>query len=145
MPDTTLLEQYKSYVGDLGNIGSRYTTTNGFYLSIVSALIAFIGFTRKEESLETLRGWIYIAVPIFAILLCLVWHLTMKFYSGLFKVKFDVLREMEQRLPFPTYETEDRLLRERKSRLISIEKWVPAILSLPFVIVLAFGLSSVKL
>ena len=136
---SVLLEQYKSYVADLGNIGSRYATANGFYLSIISALIAFIALTKKGESFETLRTAIQILVPLFAVLLCGVWFLTMRVYSSVFRAKFSVLRAMEVRLAFPTYESEDKKLREYGPRLISIERWVPLILSLPFLVVLGHG------
>ena len=30
IPEERIVEQYKLYVADLGNIGTRYTTSNGF-------------------------------------------------------------------------------------------------------------------
>jgi hypothetical protein len=36
------MDQYKAYLADLGNVGSRYATANGFYLSIISALLGVL-------------------------------------------------------------------------------------------------------
>ncbi len=44
------LDQYKAYLDDLGNIGTRYTTANGFYVSIVSALLAILALAQKGEA-----------------------------------------------------------------------------------------------
>lgn len=138
-PVQLLLEQYKAYLTDLGNIGTRYTTANGFYVSIISALLAILALTKKGEALERVDILLYIAVPIFACLLCLIWREGMIFYSALFKTKFDVLREMERQLPFKTFAREEEL-RQPGRRLIKNDEWIPVILAIPFVPILFFGL-----
>jgi|KBSMisStaDraftv2_1062788.scaffolds.fasta_scaffold1966301_2 hypothetical protein len=56
------LEQYKAYLADLGNVGSRYTTANGFYLPVISALGAGPFILSPNSGCPTLlavfgRGW----------------------------------------------------------------------------------------
>lgn len=133
-----LLDQYKAYLADLGNIGTRYTTANGFYVSIVSALLAILALAKKGEALGKADFLLYIAVPIFACLVCLIWWKSMKSYSGLFKRKFNVLREMESGLPFRPFVREEEL--SRSDRIIKIDEWVPVILASPFVVVFLYGL-----
>ena len=41
---THIIEQYKVYVTDLGNVGAQLATTQTFYLTIISALIAVLTF-----------------------------------------------------------------------------------------------------
>ena len=65
-PSPVTLDQWKAYLQDLGNIGTRYTTSNGFYLSIITALLAILSLTRAGESLMTAQGVLRIAVPAFA-------------------------------------------------------------------------------
>jgi hypothetical protein len=139
------LDQYKAYLDDLGNIGTRYTTANGFYVSIVSALLAILALAEKGEALARFDVLLYIVVPIFACLLCLVWWESMKSYSSLFKRKFDVLREMEkQQLPFAPFLREEELRQENlpKSgpRMIKNDEWIPLILATPFAAVFFYGL-----
>ena len=40
------IEQYKAYIQDLGNIGTRYTTSNAFYLSVITALLGILSLTE---------------------------------------------------------------------------------------------------
>ncbi|HEV8029082.1 MAG TPA: hypothetical protein VGP50_16735 [Stellaceae bacterium] len=139
-PSTQLvLELYKAYLTDLGNIGSRYTTYNGFYVSIVSGLLAVLALTKRGEALEKFDTLLYLVIPIFAGLLCLVWRETMTFHSALFRTKFDVLREMEEYLPFKAYTREEKLRRPGR-RLIKNDELIPVILALPFAVVFIFGL-----
>ena len=39
---TDRVEQYKAYIADLGNIGTRHSQTNTLYMSIISALLVFL-------------------------------------------------------------------------------------------------------
>ncbi len=39
--DTIIVEQYKAYLSDFGNIGTRYAAANTFYITIISGLIRF--------------------------------------------------------------------------------------------------------
>jgi hypothetical protein len=139
---THLLEQYKSYVGDLGNIGTRYTTSNAFYLTIISALLAILALTKKEDALSDAYILIRIVVPFFAVLLCGVWSKTIRFYQTIFGVKFSVLREMEDKgLPFHTYEEERKILANiKKERLTENEQKIPFLLAFPFIAILAHAL-----
>jgi hypothetical protein len=134
-----LLDQYKAYLGDLGNIGTRYTTANGFYVSVVSALLAILALGKRGEALAKIDVLLYIVIPIFACLLCMIWRESMKSYSSLFQRKFEVLREMERRLPFQPFTREETLPRSGR-RMIKNDEWIPVILAAPFAAVLLYGL-----
>jgi hypothetical protein len=45
-----LIEQYKAYLADVGNIGTRHENTRRFYLSIVSALFVFLSLAVRKVS-----------------------------------------------------------------------------------------------
>jgi hypothetical protein len=95
-PPQTLLDQYKSYIADVGNIGSRYATAQTFYLSVVSALIAVVSLTVKDVSAFQKFTWLIISFVMFFIaLICFVWWRTLTFYGNLFAAKFTVLKAME--------------------------------------------------
>lgn len=129
MIDSTLLEQYKALIGDVGNIGARYATTNGFYLSIVSALVGVVAFTESGKLFEQVDLALILIVSVFAIVICHIWIKTLEFYRGLFGVKLQLLGEMEKELAFPAYSREFQLMKERGIRpLIENEIWVPRIL-----------------
>ncbi len=149
-----MLEQYKAYLADVGNIGTRYATANGFYVTIISGLLAVLTLSKKGEVLERADVLLYVVVPIFACLLCLVWRESILFYSALFKIKFDVLRLMEKELPYQIFAKEEELRDlsrktvekgEEKSpkprrRLLKNDEWIPIILCLPFLGIFGFGI-----
>jgi hypothetical protein len=104
---TTVLEQYKALIGDVGNIGTRYATANGFYLAVVTGLIGVLAFTGAEKSLSTLSAFAIFLVSAFASGICWIWRETIRFYGKLFKGKFHVLRELEASLPVKVYQLEN--------------------------------------
>src|SRR5262249_45822617 len=44
-----IVEQYKAYVVDIGNLGVRYTTIQGLYVSIVAALVGLLSFKEAGQ------------------------------------------------------------------------------------------------
>jgi hypothetical protein len=110
------LDQYKAYLEDLGNVGTRYTTSNGFHLSVVTALLG-------------------VSVSGFAVLVCLIWSRSVASYRKLFGIKFTILREMEERgRLFPIYRREDEL--RGKTSLLESDRLIPLLLALPFLVTL---------
>jgi len=134
------LDQYKAYLQDLGNFGSRYTTSNTFYLSILTALLGLLAVMKPSEGLSDLRPLLRILVPLFALMLCWIWRKTMLFYGAMFKVKFEVLRELEQQAGlYPVFARERDLLLPRPW-LNKYEHWIPTFLALPFLVILISAL-----
>jgi hypothetical protein len=131
-----ILEQYKAYLEDLGNIGTRYTTSNAFYMSVITALLGILALTKKGASYAELRTVLGLTVPAFAIMLCWVWNRTVDFYKALFKVKFDMLRELERLGGLHNvFEREDIAFHPRPW-LLQNERRIPVFLALPFVVIL---------
>jgi len=133
----SFLDQYKAYIGDLGNFGARYTTSNGFYLSVITALLGILALTKVGDVFAGSREYLGLAISAFAILVCLVWSRSVASYSKLFAIKFTILREIEHDGNlFPIYLREDEL--RQKVTLLQNERLIPLILSLPFFITLIF-------
>ena len=131
----TILDQYKSYMVDVGNIGTRYTTSNGFYLSVITALLGILALTKTGEIFEGSRIYLGLAVCTFAVLVCVGWQRTIRYYAKLFAIKFEVLREMERAGNlFPIFAKEDEK-RDGES-LLKKDRWIPILLSVPFLVTL---------
>ncbi len=74
-------------------------------------------------------------VASFAVLVCMVWSLSIASYSHLFAIKFAVLREMEQKGNlFPIFERENEL--RGKLAVLQNDRDIPRLLAAPFVVVL---------
>jgi len=133
----TILEQYKSYLGDIGNIGTRYATSNGFYLSVITALLGILALTKAGEVFASPKAALGLAVPTFAILVCMVWSRSIASYQKLFAVKFKVLREMESAGNlFLIFKREDEL--RGKLTILENERLIPLLLSIPFWVTLIY-------
>jgi hypothetical protein len=131
-----ILDQYKAYLADVGNIGTRLTTTNGFYVSVITALLGVLALTKDKESYSDLQQVLGIAIPFFALLICWIWRDTMRFYSQLFRVKFDVLRELEKEGGlYPVFERENAKFKPNQW-LYKSQSRIPFVLALPFVVIL---------
>jgi hypothetical protein len=131
VPDT-LIEQYKAYLADVGNIGSRYTTAQSFYLSVVSALIGVVAFFAKDVDALRRYAWVAALVLGFIALICFVWWRTLSFYQELFGAKFAVLKKMEVAGGlYQVFEEEWTELKKRgEPKLVRDEKWIPLIIGI---------------
>jgi hypothetical protein len=137
-PPTRYVEQYEAYLLDVGNIGTRYATANGFYLSVITALLGILAFTKGGEVFEGQKAYLGTAVSVFAVLVCMIWSRTVASYSRVFRIKFTVLRQMEQAGNlFPIFEREEEL--RGKLTLLDNERLIPLVLSLPFLVTLVWS------
>jgi len=139
-PPPSLLEQYKAYLQDLGNIGTRYNTANGFYLSVITALLGILALTKAGEVFVASQRLLGLAIPTFAILVCWAWWRSVGYYGNLFRAKFSVLREMEKQGEFfPVFHREKELLDQSKpGNALKNDRLIPVILALPFIVVLVY-------
>lgn len=126
------LEIYQAYIGDLGNIGTRYATSNGFYLSVASALLAILAFAETGKPLEGIASGVGIAISLFGIVICWIWRTTIDYYGTLFGAKFQVLRSLEEQLPFGCFTVEWEHIKGT-TPLLKNERRVPFALGVLFV------------
>jgi hypothetical protein len=130
-----LADQYKAYMGDLSSIGSRYSAAQGFYMSVVSALIAFAAFAAKDSPFNKYVAATTAAVLVFVALVCLAWRGTLFFYRNLFAAKFVILKKIEQQGLYPMYQEEWTELQKRKATgLVMSEEKIPLIVGFAAVI-----------
>jgi len=101
-----ILEQYKSLVGDIGNVGTRYATANGFYVSVLTALLGVLAYTGSGKPFDEIKFPIIALVAVFAISICWIWRKTIQYYGNLFGGKFAVLKELEKSLDVQVYALE---------------------------------------
>ena len=139
-----LLEQYKLYVEMADRISERRMQTNKFYISLLSGVLALFSILVSMSKFN--QTVIFIIVSLLGIALCILWHINIRSYRQLNSGKFKVIHEMEQYLPFPCYDKEWELLGEGKEKskylqLTRVEKYVPLILSIPYIFLFLYTLS----
>ena len=139
-----ILEQYKLYVEMADRVSSRRLQTTSIYTSILSALLALVSITSNKELFQGPQKFILLAVSILGICLCLAWTANINSYKQLNYFKFKVIQEMETYLPFPCYKREWEILEENKNkqryfRLTAIEKYIPLIVSIPYLCLFVYS------
>jgi hypothetical protein len=96
-----LLEQYKLYVEMTDRVSQRRLTTNSYFLSINTGLLAFDGYITSKESNSSL--WL---IGLAGIVLSVLWWLIVTSYRDLNTAKFKILHLVETRLPLSLYAAE---------------------------------------
>jgi len=149
------LEQYKSLVDDVGNVGTRYATANGFYLSVLTALIGVLAYVGTGKDATKQTYFVVLLVAVFAVIICWIWRETVRFYGRLFGAKFDLLKKLGAKLDTDVnvYDEEDDLAyyeeredstgKKRKVRLPGLtasEQRVPIFLGVFFILIGAAAL-----
>lgn len=121
-----LLDQYKLYVEMADRISQRRTTANSYFLTVNSAMLGFVGYlTSKDDVTKNL--WL---IAVAGIALTALWYSIIISYKNLNTAKWNVVHEIEKRLPISPYDAEwDALERGRNPRLYRpishIESGVP--------------------
>ena len=104
-----MFEQYKLYVEMTDRISSRRHTTNAFFLSINTALIALVGLAADRAFMESPQFW-GLVVSITGLVICYTWFRLIRSYKLINTGKFSVIHAIESWLPISPYKTEWELL-----------------------------------
>lgn len=140
-----LLEQYKLYVEMMDKVTERRGQTNTFNISLLSGLLALLSLlVNKDNNLFSGdQNILLLLLAIFGISLCYVWQTNINSYKQLNSLKFKVINEIESHLPFPCYYREWEILSESQKnpykRLNKVEKFVPLILSIPYILLFFYS------
>ena len=128
------LEQYKAYLADLGNVGSRYTTANGFYLSVITALMGVLALTETGKLLNAVPRPVLWAVCLLGSVICWAWYRALSFYRRLFAAKFQVVNELEENLPLQCFAEEyEHMKGKGATSVLAIDKLVPIVVAVLFI------------
>ncbi|NEQ34761.1 MAG: hypothetical protein F6K04_28055 [Leptolyngbya sp. SIO4C5] len=111
-----LIEQYKIYIEMMDRVTSRRGQANAFYISVLSGILVILSFPVNENLLIESSNILFVCISLLGLALCLVWYVNLQSYKQLNRLKFQVIYELEQDLPFPMYQREwDILVNEKNS------------------------------
>ncbi len=104
-----LLEQYKLYVQMADKISERRQSTNTFFLTVNTTLIAFLGVVAKlgtgDAAAYAPLPWV-LTVSAAGVVLCYSWYRLVRSYKDLNSGKFKVVHALERKLPSSPYDAE---------------------------------------
>jgi hypothetical protein len=135
------IEQYKTCMQDLANIGTRHETARGFYLSVISALLAFVAMAGKDGPISGIGSDLFVLISVGAIAICALWFLNTMSFAALYHAKIGRLKTMEEKLPFQNFAAEFDALKQdwRYIRLTTVECGVAFIFIILFVVALVLN------
>ena len=120
-----LLEQYKLLVQSAENVSARRVASIRYLLTLNAALVALYGL----QSANFGQGYWTLLIPVIGISVSVLWYQIIKSHADLNRVKFEVIREIEQYLPAAMYKYEWRLAEEGQGKaylaVTKIERWIP--------------------
>ena len=123
-----LLNQYKLYVNTAEKVSDWRQTSNNFFLTLNSVLLAFTGF------LTTLNFAIWHTILAFAgICISVLWFLTITSFRKLNSGKFKVIHDMERKLPFKAFGNEWNYLENKYVKISLVEQGIPIIFFLLYI------------
>jgi hypothetical protein len=139
-----LLEIYKLHAELADSVSKQRATTNRFYVLIFSGLaVLFSAFLQRKNGLPL--GWFMIGFGVFGILLASAWYIIIRSYCQLNSGKFQVLLALEEKLAYPFFKREWKLLGEGKDsksyrKLTAVETFVPIIFGGCFAVLFVIGI-----
>lgn len=136
-----LVTLYSAYLTDLGNIGDRQSQTNAWYVTILSGLVAFMGYIVQDSTLRAFDYGATAGAAFIGMVLCVMWLMRAKSYQYLYDAKLTVLRAMEaEGLPFDCFTREKAATSLNRRRFTTLEQWLSGLLAIPFVVALVFSI-----
>lgn len=141
------MEQYKAYMQDVANIGSRHETARAFYLSVLSALLAFVALAGKDGPLNGIGANLFVVISLGAIAICILWFLNTLSFAAVYRAKLGQLHKMEEKLPFKVFTAEHAELKGdwKYFRLTTVECLVACIFIVLFIAALVLNVGAITI
>lgn len=105
-----VIEIYKIYVEMADKISERRQSANSFFLTLNSALIAFVGYANYSQGLTPAASPFFWLVALSGMVLSFLWYRLIWSYKNINWGKFKIIHAMEQQLPLRPYEAEWTIL-----------------------------------
>jgi hypothetical protein len=143
--DSVLLEQYKLYVEMTDRLSARRNDAAKFYTSLLTALLALIPFVLGQGLVTPVHKIALLGIGVIGAILCFIWVVNINSYKQLASLKFKVIEEMEQHLPYQCYSREWQILGTGKysyRRLNKVERIVPILFGVFCLIIIIVSIAN---
>lgn len=137
-----LFDQYKLFVDSALRVTEWRKSANSYFLTLNTAIISLFGLATTFH--DTMLWQWYIACA--GVLLAIVWFVMIKIYKQLNTAKFEVIHELESRLPAAIFDREWQILKKKccHGALTTIETIVPIVFAVIYVVMSIFSYCQVS-
>ena len=139
------LKVYDLYLQDLGRIGALHSSVRQYYVTIITALIAFLALAGKDGLLNPNSLTVDLVVGVIGVLLSALWFADMVAFSKIYAAKLDVVVDMERVAQFPLspFTAENQKMEtDRRPSTTAVDMAAAALVGLLFAAVFVFGLKA---
>ena len=129
-----ILSQWQTCVEMANNISQRRDTTNNVFITLNLAIITAVS---SISSIENISKFV---ILVFGTGICFLWFLLIKNFKTLNKIKFEIINEIEEKLPLQPFKDEWERLNELKNseekykNFTKIESYLPLVFSVLYLI-----------
>ena len=138
-----LIEQYKLYVEMADRVSQRRDQSNRFYVALLGALAAILVIAARFVLSDGGEAVKFITVAflisgVFGAAISIIWLVNIRSYKTLNTAKFQVIHELEKKIPFDGYAKEWDMLNHppegspKYHRLTVVEQFVPVLVCITF-------------
>ena len=137
-----IMEQYKLYVEMADRVSQRRDQSNRFYVALLGALAAILVIAARfvlsdDGETSMFMTAVFLTSGAFGAILSVIWYLNIRSYRVLNSAKFEIIHELEKRLPFDGYTKEWEILRPPEGspkylQLTAVEQFVPILVFATF-------------
>ena len=142
--DDKLFEQYKIYLKNINSLENSRKTSQNFFLSINTGLITVFGiFFQFIATLEFINQLWIVGICISGITFSCFWIQTIRSYTLLCNVKWNIILKIEKKLPLLLHETEWKILLNKNGiskyvKLTYVELIIPSIFIILYIVMIIF-------
>ncbi len=119
--EATILEQYKLFLATSEAVVDRRQSTNNFYITVNSALLAFYGVVAALDVDLYVKVIMGAVLSVVGIILCFSWSRIITSYGNLNGSKMKIISLIEKKLPLSLYDAEWAALSDKLNK----KKYIP--------------------
>jgi len=139
-----LFEQYKMFVETAEQVTNRRQKLNQYYITALTSLIG-IPYALGIDIFKEI-SFLTIFIGFIGCLMSVLWIVNLISAKQLNKAKFEIIQEIEIRLPYKLYTKEWKLLAEGRDSKVyleatKVELLVPIVLGLPYLGLFIYALN----
>ena len=137
-----LIEEYKLYVEMADRVSQRRDQSNRFYVALLGALAAILVIAARfvlsdNGEVAAFMAAAFLTSGVFGAILSIIWFMNIRSYRTLNSAKFQVIHELEKKIPFDGYAKEWDILRPPDGKpkylqLTAVEQFVPVLVFVIF-------------
>ena len=142
------VDQYRIYMHVFNSPIDRRWRSNEFFLGINTAIMGILGYLEAKGAIT--KPMIFLLVPFVGIAICYCWYRIISSYRKLSRAKFQVIHQIEKKLPISLFETEWQILgagkdRSKYSPISLMERRLPIIFSILYIAIFIASLPLEKI